>query len=121
MTIVGASENNLRDVTVRIPLGVITVVTGVSGSGKSTLINDTLYKALAHKLFEAKDKPGRHKKIDGLAHLDKVIDVSQDPIGRTSRSNPATYTASSRAFASCSRSCPRAASAAMRPVDSRST
>jgi excinuclease ABC subunit A len=92
VTIVGASENNLRDVTVRIPLGVITVVTGVSGSGKSTLINDTLYKALAHELFDAKDKPGRHKKIDGLKHLDKVIDVSQDPIGRTSRSNPATYT-----------------------------
>ena len=92
VTIVGAGENNLRDITVRIPLGVITVVTGVSGSGKSTLINDTLYKALAHKLFDAKDKPGRHKKIDGLSHLDKVIDVSQDPIGRTSRSNPATYT-----------------------------
>ena len=92
VTIVGASENNLRDVTVRIPLGVMTVVTGVSGSGKSTLINDTLYKALAHELFDAKDKPGKHKKIDGLKHLDKVIDVSQDPIGRTSRSNPATYT-----------------------------
>jgi excinuclease ABC subunit A len=92
VTIVGASENNLRDVTVKIPLGVLTVVTGVSGSGKSTLVNDTLYRALAHDLFGAKEKPGRHKKIDGLKHLDKVIDVSQDPIGRTSRSNPATYT-----------------------------
>jgi len=68
------------------------VVTGVSGSGKSTLVNDTLYRALAHKLFEAKEKAGKHKRVDGLVHLDKVIDVSQDPIGRTSRSNPATYT-----------------------------
>ena len=92
ITILGASENNLRDVTVRIPLGVLTVVTGVSGSGKSTLVNDTLYRALAQKLFDAKEKPGKHKRVDGLPHLDKVIDVSQDPIGRTSRSNPATYT-----------------------------
>jgi excinuclease ABC subunit A len=92
VTIVGASGNNLRDVTVRFPLGVLTVVTGVSGSGKSTLVNDTLYRALAHKLFEAKEKAARHKRVDGLPHLDKVIDVSQDPIGRTSRSNPATYT-----------------------------
>ena len=92
VTILGASANNLRDVTVRFPLGVLTVVTGVSGSGKSTLVNDTLYRALAHKLFDAKEKPGKHKRVDGLPHLDKVIDVSQDPIGRTSRSNPATYT-----------------------------
>jgi excinuclease ABC subunit A len=92
LTIVGASENNLHDLTVRIPLGVLTVVTGVSGSGKSTLINDTLYRALAQHLWNSKERPGRHKKIDGLEHLDKVIDVNQSPIGRTSRSNPATYT-----------------------------
>jgi len=92
LTIVGASENNLQDLTVRVPLGVFTVVTGVSGSGKSTLINDTLYRALAQRLWSSKERPGRHKKIDGLEHLDKVIDVNQSPIGRTSRSNPATYT-----------------------------
>ena len=92
VTIVGASENNLRNLTIRVPLGVLTVVTGVSGSGKSTLINDTLYRALAQHLYGSKDRPGRHKKIDGLDHLDKVIDVNQSPIGRTSRSNPATYT-----------------------------
>src|SRR5258706_2923012 len=92
VTIIGASANNLRDVTVRFPLGVLTAVTGVSGSGKSTLVNDTLYRALAHRLFDPKEKPGKHKRLDGLPHLDKAIDVSQDPIGRTSRSNPATYT-----------------------------
>jgi excinuclease ABC subunit A len=92
LTVVGASENNLRDVTVSFPLGVFTVVTGVSGSGKSTLVNDTLYRALAQQIWSAKDRPGRHQRIDGLAHLDKVIDVDQSPIGRTSRSNPATYT-----------------------------
>jgi excinuclease ABC subunit A len=92
LTIVGAGQNNLRDLTVRIPLGVLTVVTGVSGSGKSTLINDTLYRALAQHLWSSKERPGRHKKIDGLENLDKVIDVNQSPIGRTSRSNPATYT-----------------------------
>ncbi|MBW2416884.1 MAG: excinuclease ABC subunit UvrA, partial [Deltaproteobacteria bacterium] len=92
LTIVGASENNLQNLTVRVPLGVFTVVTGVSGSGKSTLVNDTLYRALAQRLWDSKERPGRHKKIDGLEHLDKVIDVNQSPIGRTSRSNPATYT-----------------------------
>jgi len=92
VTIVGAAENNLKNLTVRVPLGVFTVVTGVSGSGKSTLINDTLYRALAQELYGAKERPGRHKRINGLAHLDKVIDVNQAPIGRTSRSNPATYT-----------------------------
>jgi len=92
ITIVGASENNLKDVTARFPLGVLTVVTGVSGSGKSTLINDTLYPALAQKLYDAKDRPGRHKRVNGLQHIDKVIDVNQAPIGRTSRSNPVTYT-----------------------------
>jgi excinuclease ABC subunit A len=92
LTVVGASENNLRDVTVGFPLGVFTVVTGVSGSGKSTLVNDTLYRALAQQIWSSKDRPGRHQRIDGLEHLDKVIDVDQSPIGRTSRSNPATYT-----------------------------
>jgi excinuclease ABC subunit A len=92
ITVVGAHENNLRDVTVRIPIGVLTVVTGVSGSGKSTLVNDTLYRAIAQKLYQSKERPGRHKKLRGLEHIDKVIDVNQQPIGRTSRSNPATYT-----------------------------
>jgi excinuclease ABC subunit A len=92
VTMVGASENNLRDITVRIPLGVFTVVAGVSGSGKSTLVNDTLYHALAQQIYGSKERPGRHLRIDGLEHIDKVIDVNQAPIGRTSRSNPATYT-----------------------------
>jgi excinuclease ABC subunit A len=92
LTVVGASQNNLRDVTVRFPLGVFTVVTGVSGSGKSTLVNDTLYRALAQQLYGSRERPGRHRRIDGLQHVDKVIDVNQSPIGRTSRSNPATYT-----------------------------
>jgi excinuclease ABC subunit A len=92
ITVVGASENNLKDISARFPLGVLTVVTGVSGSGKSTLVNDTLYPALAQKLYDSKERPGRHKRINGLAHIDKVIDVNQAPIGRTSRSNPVTYT-----------------------------
>jgi excinuclease ABC subunit A len=92
LTVVGAAENNLHDVTTRFPLGVFTVVTGVSGSGKSTLVNDTLYKALAQHVYGAKEKPARCQRIDGLEHIDKVIDVNQQPIGRTSRSNPATYT-----------------------------
>ena len=89
---VGASENNLRNITARIPLGVFTVVTGVSGSGKSTLVNDTLYRAMAQKLYLSKERAGRHERLAGLEHIDKVIDVNQQPIGRTSRSNPATYT-----------------------------
>jgi excinuclease ABC subunit A len=92
LTVVGATGNNLKDLTVRVPLGVLTVVTGVSGSGKSTLVNDTLYNALAQSIYGSKDRPGRHKRIDGVDHIDKVIDVNQAPIGRTSRSNPATYT-----------------------------
>src|SRR5699024_3881238 len=87
-----ASENNLKDVTVDVPLGVLTAVTGVSGSGKSTLVNDILYTELANRLNRAKRVPGRHKRITGLEHLDKVIHVDQSPIGRTPRSNPATYT-----------------------------
>jgi len=90
--IIGAKENNLKNTKAKIPIGLFTCVTGVSGSGKSTLINEILYKALAQKLHKAKDKPGEHKKINGLEHVDKVIDIDQSPIGRTPRSNPATYT-----------------------------
>ncbi len=92
LEIKGASENNLKDLDVKIPLGVFNCVTGVSGSGKSTLINEILYKSLAHQLNGAKAKPGQHETITGLDHLDKVIDIDQSPIGRTPRSNAATYT-----------------------------
>ncbi len=87
----GARENNLRDVTVAFPLGTFTCITGVSGSGKSSLITDTLYRRLAQELHRAKDKPGSHDAIEGIHHLDKVIEIDQSPIGRTPRSNPATY------------------------------
>jgi excinuclease ABC subunit A len=90
--IVGAAENNLRDVSVAIPLGTFVAVTGVSGSGKSTLVLETLYRALARRLMGAREHPGRHERLDGLEHLDKVVDIDQSPIGRTPRSNPATYT-----------------------------
>ena len=92
LTLRGATENNLRDVTVRFPLATFTCVTGVSGSGKSSLITDTLYRRLAQELHGARTKPGTHVALDGIAHLDKVIDIDQGPIGRTPRSNPATYT-----------------------------
>ncbi|NHM32389.1 excinuclease ABC subunit UvrA [Neobacillus terrae] len=88
----GASENNLRNVNVKLPLGMFISVTGVSGSGKSTLINEILHKSLAQKLHNAKTKPGEHKEVKGIEHLEKVIDIDQSPIGRTPRSNPATYT-----------------------------
>jgi len=90
--IVGAKENNLRNLSVKIPLGVFVAVTGVSGSGKSTFVNEILYKTLARDLNRAKTRPGAHKEIRGLEHIDKVIDIDQSPIGRTPRSNPATYT-----------------------------
>ncbi|WP_210365345.1 excinuclease ABC subunit UvrA [Bacillus sp. REN3] len=88
----GAKENNLRNVNVKFPLATFVAITGVSGSGKSTLINEILHKALAMKLHKAKSKPGEFKEIKGIEHLDKVIDIDQSPIGRTPRSNPATYT-----------------------------
>jgi excinuclease ABC subunit A len=88
----GAKENNLKNVNVKFPLGSFISVTGVSGSGKSTLINEILHKSLAQKLHKAKTKPGEHKEIKGVEHLEKVIDIDQSPIGRTPRSNPATYT-----------------------------
>ncbi|PFW90639.1 excinuclease ABC subunit A [Bacillus pseudomycoides] len=90
--IIGAKENNLKNEKMSFPLGTFVAVTGVSGSGKSTMINEVLYKSLAQKLYKAKSKPGAHKEIKGLEHLDKVIDIDQSPIGRTPRSNPATYT-----------------------------
>ena len=87
----GAQENNLKNINVKIPLGVMTCVTGVSGSGKSTLINEILYKTLSNKLYRSKEKAGKCKGIKGIEHIDKVVHISQDPIGRTPRSNPATY------------------------------
>ena len=92
LEIVGAAENNLKNVNVKFPLGTLTLVTGVSGSGKSTLVNEILYRGVASRLYRAKGKPGKHKKIKGLEHIDKVINIDQQPIGRTPRSNPVTYT-----------------------------
>jgi excinuclease ABC subunit A len=91
VTIEGATEHNLKNVSVKVPLGVFACVTGVSGSGKSTLVNDILYKATANRLHRARQRPGAHRRITGLEQLDKIISVDQSPIGRTPRSNPATY------------------------------
>ena len=92
LTILGAKENNLKNLDITFPLAVMTVVTGVSGSGKSTLVNDILYRALAQKLYRSREKAGEHKAISGAENIDKVIRIDQSPIGRTPRSNPATYT-----------------------------
>jgi len=92
LKVIGARANNLKNVTAEIPLGLLTCITGVSGGGKSTLLIDTLYKAVARRLSNAREYPGEHDRIEGLEHLDKVIDIDQSPIGRTPRSNPATYT-----------------------------
>lgn len=92
LEIIGAKENNLKEIDVKIPLGTLTVVTGVSGSGKSTLVNEILYKGLSNQLYRAYHKAGAHKAIQGVEYIDKIIDIDQSPIGRTPRSNPATYT-----------------------------
>jgi len=92
LTVEGAAEHNLKNLKVRFPLGLLSVITGVSGSGKSTLVNEILYKALARKLYRANDEPGKHRGIKGLDKIDKVVQIDQSPIGRTPRSNPATYT-----------------------------
>ena len=92
LTVTGAREHNLQDLTLRLPLGVMTVVTGVSGSGKSTLINDILYRSLAREIYGSREEPGAHDQVLGIDQLDKVVRIDQSPIGRTPRSNPATYT-----------------------------
>ena len=92
LSVIGARENNLKNITVDVPLGLFTAITGVSGGGKSTFLIETLYRAVARKLNNAREVPGEHERVEGIEQLDKVIDIDQSPIGRTPRSNPATYT-----------------------------
>src|SRR5204863_2438945 len=92
VTVEDAHSHNLKNLTVHFPLGVMTVITGVSGSGKSTLVNDILYRSLAKELYGSREEPGAYKQITGAENIDKVIQIDQAPIGRTPRSNPATYT-----------------------------
>ena len=121
LRVVGARGNNLRDVTASIPLGVFTCVTGVSGGGKSTLVIDTLFKAASRRLMGSGEAPAPHDRLEGLEHLDKIIDIDQSPIGRTPRSNPATYTDLFAPIRDWSPNCPRAAPAATSPAVSAST
>ncbi|MCX7916137.1 MAG: ATP-binding cassette domain-containing protein, partial [Verrucomicrobiae bacterium] len=92
LEVIGARENNLKKINIKFPLGVFTAVTGVSGSGKSTLVNEILFKGLANRVYGSRHRPGEHDDIRGVEHIDKIIDIDQSPIGRTPRSNPATYT-----------------------------
>jgi len=121
LIIEGARENNLQGWTWRSPIGCLTVVTGVSGSGKSTLINEILYKSLARHFYRASDKPGEHERIVGLDQLDKVIAIDQSPIGRTPRSNPATYTNVFNPIRNLMAMTPEAGCAATAPGASAST
>ena len=121
LKVVNARGNNLKNITAEIPLGLFTCVTGVSGGGKSTLLVDTLYTAVARKLNGASLAPAPHDRIEGLEHIDKIIDIDQSPIGRTPRSNPATYTGAFTPIREWFAACPRARRAATSPAASRST